>query len=168
MTTKTAILSDINFRNKLQRIAYQIYERNYEETEILLIGIEQKGAFIAATLQALLSKITPIQISHYQVNMQRNVQGKMEMNWAEESPELAGKCVIVIDDVLYSGRTLLSIFSHILSYSPKSIQAFVLVDRGHRLMPISPDYVGMRLATTLQQHVSFEIQEDGKAEIFLM
>ncbi len=168
MTTKTSILSDQNFRDKLQRIAYQIYERNYEETEIVLLGIEQKGGFIASTLQSFLYKMSPIQILHYQVNMQRNEEGKMQMNWVGEIPLLVGKSVIVIDDVLYSGRTLLSTFSHILNYAPKSIQAFVLVDRGHRLMPISPDYVGMRLATTLQQHVSFEIDGDEKAEVFLM
>lgn len=168
MTSKTSILSNQNFRDKLQRIAYQIYERNYEETEIVLLGIEQKGDFIASVLGDFLDKISPIQIAHYQVNMQRNEEGKMQMNWVGETPVLAGKSVIVIDDVLYSGRTLLSTFSHILGYAPKSIQAFVLVDRGHRLMPISPDYVGMRLATTLQQHVSFEVDAKEQAEVFLM
>ncbi len=168
MPNKTAILSDSKFRDKLLRVAYQIYERNFEEMEIILIGIEEKGSFIAEVLQEFLSQISTIQTLHYQVNMQRNDEGKMLMNWASEAPSLVGKSVIVIDDVLYSGRTLLSTFSHILGYAPKSIQAFVLVDRGHRLMPISPDYVGMRLATTLQQHVSFEIVEGGKAEVFLL
>lgn len=165
---KTSILSNQNFRDKMLRIAYQVYERNYEEGEIVLMGVEEKGNFIASVLAEFLRKISPIGIVLYEVNMQRNEQGKMAMNWEGEGPFLANKAVIVVDDVLYTGRTLLSTFSHILAYSPKSIQAFVLVDRGHRLMPISPDYVGMRLATTLQQHVSFEIQADKRAEIFLL
>lgn len=168
MNHRTIILSQSEIMAKLKRIAFQIYEQNFGEEEIILLGIDERGGYLAAKTQALLADISPFKIKIYQTLVEREkVVGMMPMISVGGFPDVKGKPVIVIDDVLYSGRTLLSVVAQILTQSPKRIQTMVLIDRGHRQMPISPDYVGMELATSLQQHVYFEVQPDKEALAYL-
>ncbi|MBX7242799.1 MAG: phosphoribosyltransferase [Bacteroidia bacterium] len=165
---RTIILSQPEIAAKLKRMTFEIYEQNFGEEEIILIGIEFRGGYLAEKTRELLSLVAPFRVYIYPSVIDREkTSGMMEIIGPGGLPSLTGKTVIVIDDVLYSGRTLLSVVAQLLPLSPKRIQTMVLIDRGHRQMPVSPDYVGMELATTLQQHVSFEIQADGNALAYL-
>lgn len=169
MHTKIHILSNEAIAAKMLRMAYEVYEKNFLEEEIIIIGVSEGGDFLANKLEEQLSKIAPFRIIRFQAEVNRaQTQGMMALSGEFDKAIFREKSVIVVDDVLYSGRTLLSAVAQILTAAPKCIQTFVLIDRGHRQMPISPDFVGMELATTLQQHVSFEILTDGKVEAFLI
>lgn len=164
----THILTSSEIFSKFKRIAYQIYEHNYAEEVIHLVGIGERGFFIAQKLSQHLAQISPLRIQLQRIDVDRTPEeGMMQLNVDNQTMNMNGRNVIVVDDVLHSGRTLLSVISQLLLKAPKSLQICVLIDRGHRAMPISPDYVGMELATTLQQHVNFVITEDGAPQAFL-
>ena len=165
---ETLILDTTAIHARIKRIAYQVYERNYEEKALILLGIGERGGFLAKRLAEQLERISPIAVHLYGVEMDRSkTTGSMEIHTSLRAAEVKSMPILVVDDVLYSGRTLLSVVAKVLVGEPKSIQTFVLIDRGHRTMPISPDYVGEELATTLQQHVAFEIGINGEANAFL-
>jgi pyrimidine operon attenuation protein/uracil phosphoribosyltransferase len=163
---RTQILSPTTIEAKLLRMAYQIYEQNPTDTEIVLVAVGESGYFLAQNLHQKIGHISPLSVSLIAVKIDRSSPlGKMSI--AFQSPLPPQKNLILVDDVLYSGRTLLSLASECLNYSPISIQTLVLIDRGHRQMPITPNYVGIELATTLQQHVSVEI-EGNQASAYLL
>ncbi|MCB0852098.1 MAG: phosphoribosyltransferase [Bacteroidetes bacterium] len=153
---------------RLKRMAYEIYENNYQQSEMLVIGIDQRGGFIAEKLVSFLSELSPIKVTliDAEVDQSESLPG---VSLSAELEDLTGKAILVVDDVLYSGFTMLSVVSILLQLEPSTIQTAVLIDRGHRKMPISADYVGLELSTTLHQHVSVRIDEDEeKAEVFLV
>ena len=153
---------------RLKRMAYEIYENNYQQSEMLVIGIDQRGGFIAEKLVSFLSDLSPIKVTliDAEVDQSESLPG---VSLSAELEDLTGKAILVVDDVLYSGFTMLSVVSILLQLEPSTIQTAVLIDRGHRKMPISADYVGLELSTTLHQHVSVRIDEDEeKAEVFLV
>jgi pyrimidine operon attenuation protein / uracil phosphoribosyltransferase len=169
MLTKTLILTQTAIHAKMKRMAYEVYENHFLEKEILLIGVSQGGNYLGQALQNILKDVAPFEVSFVKANINRSqTVGMMEMYGDIQPHIFQGKAVIVVDDVLYSGRTLLSVVAQILTSAPKCIQTFVLIDRGHRQMPISPDYVGMELATTLQQHVDVQLLENGGVEAYLV
>ena len=164
------ILDQNEVSARLRRMAYEIYETNYDQDEIMVIGIDHRGGFIAEQLTDLLSELSPIEVNLIDAEVDRSSEGPSAgVSLAFDPNDLREKPVLVVDDVLYSGATMLNVVSILLQFEPSSIQTAVLIDRGHRKMPISPDYVGMELATTLHQHVSVDINiESGKAEAFLL
>ncbi len=165
---QTIILTQPEIAAKLKRIAFEIYEQNFGEENIFLIGVGERGGFLAAQLKEILSRIAPFSVSVFPSVVNRDYsEGIMPLILPSGSPDIKGEVVIVTDDVLYSGRTMLSIVAQLLTRKPKKIQTMTLIDRGHRQMPISPDYVGMELATTLQQHVCFEFNPNGESFVYL-
>lgn len=153
---------------RLKRMAYEIYENNYQQSEMLVIGIDQRGGFIAEKLVSFLSELSPIKVTLIDAEVDRS-ESLPGVSLSAELEDLTGKAILVVDDVLYSGFTMLSVVSILLQMEPSTIQTAVLIDRGHRKMPISADYVGLELSTTLHQHVSVRIDEDEeKAEVFLV
>ena len=127
--------------NKMQRMAYEIIENNFDEKELIIAGIRENGAIIANILYEYLSPI---------------FKGKLRVI----DITLDKKVVIIIDDVSNSGRTLLYAVKPFLNFYPRKIQTLVLVERSYQLFPLSPDYVGMSIATALSEKIIVEI--DGK------
>ncbi|MFN0201939.1 MAG: phosphoribosyltransferase family protein [Bacteroidia bacterium] len=165
---ETLILDHAAIQARIKRIAYQVYERNYEEKDLIVLGLGERGYFLAKALVLAMQPLTPLNLHLFSVEVDRSkTTGSMEIYTELRASEVKDKPVLVIDDVLYSGRTLLSVVAKVLMGEPRTIQTFVLIDRGHRAMPISPDFVGEELATSLQQHVSFEIEENGEAKAYL-
>jgi len=150
-------------------MAYEIYEANYQEPELIVIGIDERGGFLAQELCAFLEKISLIPITLVSSHLDRAAEGgAMGIELSASIEDLEGKPVIVVDDVLYTGRTLMNVVAILLHAGPRSIQAAILIDRGHRSMPISPDFVGLELATTIQQHVFFDTgKETGQVMAYL-
>lgn len=166
---KTLILSHSEIEAKIRRMAYQVHEENYLHTDgLVFVAMSERGTFLAKRLAAYLQSQFGIGASCLQVEVNRAPQmGMMPIIRGLEPEKFEGKNVVIVDDVLYSGRTLMSVAAQIIAFDPQKIECLVLVDRGHREMPIYPKFVGMELATTLQQHVSFELDGMEKAVVYL-
>jgi pyrimidine operon attenuation protein / uracil phosphoribosyltransferase len=161
---KVKILGGGAMLAKLRRMAYQIYEKNFTETELVLCGVGPRGAFLAAILQQQLQEISPLHVHILHLVKEQPV------HWQdpEATPIATGKVAIIVDDVLYSGLTILNALTQLLPLQPSKVQVAVLIDRGHHHYPVTHDYVGMVLATSLRQYVSVEVDEDqSKAAVYL-
>ncbi len=162
---KILILDQNRINWKLRRMAYQIWERNSDWDEIMLIGIEQAGVCLASALASVLREISPLRVklTSMKINKRDPLQDLPEL-----TEELNGKSVVLVDDVANSGRTLLYALKPILSYAPERIMIAVLVDRTHKAFPITPDIVGHSVSTTLQDHIEVVHDSDTIQAVYLM
>jgi pyrimidine operon attenuation protein / uracil phosphoribosyltransferase len=151
------ILSQEVSQRKMLRMAYEILENNYEENELILAGIRESGSVIARNIQKLLHKIKNISTELLMVTLDKKLPEEVVLS---RSISFENKVVIVIDDVSNSGKTLLYALKPFLSSHPKKIQTLVLVERTHKAFPVKPDYVGLSVATTLQEHIYVEVDGD--------
>ncbi len=151
MTKKRVLILDkerIAF--KMRRMAYEIWERNSDEKEIVLIGIEGSGNVVAKNLTAILGEISPLKINHITFTINK----KSPMDYVLDfDTNLNDKSIVLVDDVANSGRTLMYALHGLLSYNLKKAMVAVLVDRKHKSFPIACDIVGHTVATTLQDHI---------------
>lgn len=163
------ILDQVGIYARLRRMAYQIYEANFLEAELILIGIDQRGGFLARELVAYLEQICPIPLTLVQSQLDRVSDSEsLGIDLSIDIEDMKGKPLVVVDDVLYTGRTLLNVVAILLQAQPKSIQTAILIDRGHRSLPVAADFVGLELATTLHQQVTVEIDEPaGRIQAYL-
>ena len=157
MSSKNYILTKEVAQKKLQRMAYEIIERNPGEDHIILAGIKENGLVIAKKMIELLQPIFNGQLSLMQV-----VLDKKNVSEIDLSPEtnLDEKIIIVVDDVVNAGRTLLYALKPILQFYPKKIQTLVLVERTHKAFPVTSDYVGLSIATTFEEHIIVEVEDE--------
>ena len=143
--------------NKMQRMAYEIIEKNFGEEEIIIAGIKQNGLIIANILYNYLKPIFQGELKVLKISLDKkapkNISLSEEMNFDD-------KVVIITDDVSNSGRTLLYAVKPFLEFYPRKIQTLVLVERSYQQFPLSPDYVGMSIATALSEKIIVEI--DGE------
>ena len=165
--TRAAILSDAEIRSKFTRMAYEIYESNYVYKKITIVGLGAQGEFIARALKNQIEEISSIKVDL--VSAVKDIaNSKINLDIPAPGKIFKDRNVVIVDDVLYSGKTLFSAVALVLAYMPVRIQTAVLIDRGHRLLPISPNFTGIELATTLREHVSVEFNlKTGKAAAFL-
>ena len=159
---RTVILNHKQIGQKITRIAHQIFENNFKEKTVCVMGIHDEGYVLAEKLNAILSDIADFEIQFYGINMDKKSPLKSGLNSDIEPKDLKNKVVILVDDVLNSGKTLIYATKFLLDYNVKSIQTVCLVDRKHRKFPVRADYVGLTLSTTLQEHISVEF---GKEDI---
>ncbi len=154
------ILTHDQIQHKIKRIAYQIYENNLEEKEIVLAGINGKGFEFAKRLQRWLKKITNLQINLCEVKIdKKNPLEKITTSLPKTDYE--NKSVILVDDVLNSGTTLIYGVKHFLEVPLKRFNTAVLVDRNHKKYPIKADFKGISLSTSLNETVKLSF-EKGK------
>lgn len=151
--SKNQILNKETTLQKIRRIAYEIYENNHEEKELVVAGIAENGYVLAEMIAAELRLISKINISLITVNLDKlsPTQGNIEL---KPAIQLSGKTIILVDDVLNSGRTLAYSLKPFINTEIKRLQIAVLVDRDNKTFPISANYNGYSLSTTLQEHVS--------------
>jgi pyrimidine operon attenuation protein/uracil phosphoribosyltransferase len=158
--SKTIILTNTDIHNKIRRIAYQIYEVNTNEKEIILAGIEQKGFIFAQKLAIILNDITDIDIKLCAVTIDK----KHPLDFISTSlntNDYQNKSVVLVDDVLHSGTTLMYAVRHFLNVPLKQLKTAVLVDRNHKKYPIKADFKGISLSTSLQNHVEVLFSDKG-------
>jgi pyrimidine operon attenuation protein/uracil phosphoribosyltransferase len=165
--SKTLILNARQIQQRIDRIAYQIYENNYQEKELVMAGIAKNGFVLAERLCKKLQEISPIKVklAEITVNKKDPLSGKVKVSLPEK--ELKDKVVIVVDDVLESARTMMYGLDPFLKYSVKRLTTVVLVDRDHHSYPIKADFVGVSLATTMQEHISVELSGKNDAVYLL-
>ncbi|HXO74307.1 MAG TPA: phosphoribosyltransferase family protein [Puia sp.] len=156
---KNYILTQQVAEKKLRRMAYQILENNSGEDQLILAGIEENGSGVARTIQRLLNEITDgrLNIRIISITLDKRNPGPVTLS---ETLDFNGQVIIVIDDVASSGKTLLYAMKPFLDYHPRKIESLVLVERTHKTFPIQPDYTGLSLSTTLQEHIYVEVDGD--------
>jgi pyrimidine operon attenuation protein/uracil phosphoribosyltransferase len=154
------ILNHRQIEQKVQRLAIQILEDNLEETQLIIAGINQRGMALAKMLVERLQKLSPkpIQLTQIKLNPAAPLQDGIVLGMPIE--QLKDQVVIVVDDVANTGRTLFYACKPILETVPKKLEAAVLVDRTHKSFPISVNYVGLSLATTLAENIEVEMGQE--------
>jgi pyrimidine operon attenuation protein/uracil phosphoribosyltransferase len=164
--SKTIILNNDQIFQKINRIAYQIFEDNHTEKEIIVVGIAQNGYLFAKRLSNQLSKISNIKITLVKltINKENLINTESRMDTLPE--ELNDKVIILVDDVLNTGKALIYGVKYLLDFPIKKMSTAVLVDRNHKKYPIGTHYVGLSLSTTLQSHISVEFK-NNKITAFL-
>ncbi|MBX7182820.1 MAG: phosphoribosyltransferase [Bacteroidia bacterium] len=165
MEERIQILDHGKIQLKTSRIARHLLEDFYQEHEIVLVGIKGSGFEFAKRIAAELQKVSPetsILLGDLYIDKKNP---NLQSTYSDISSEVANnKVVVVIDDVLNTGKTLLYGVTHFLGYQPKCIKTAVLVDRSHNDFPIKADYIGFPMATTLMEHVKVVFEEnDSKA-----
>lgn len=156
------ILTHQQIQYKIRRIAYQIYEANVEEKEIIIAGIDGGGLNFAKKIQRILKQITPAQIILCTVYMDKTDPVKSGVTTSMSKEAYMNKSVVLVDDVLNSGTTLIYGVHHFLEAPLKQLKTAVLVNRNHKKYPVKADYKGISLSTSLQEHVhvKFESKND--------
>jgi pyrimidine operon attenuation protein / uracil phosphoribosyltransferase len=153
---KNYILSPEVAAKKLKRMAFEILENNFGETSFILAGIRESGTVIAETIQRLLTEIAGLQTELITVSLDKKNPTTVEIS---RPLDFKNKVVILIDDVSNSGKTLLYAIRPFLDTAPKKIQTLVLVERSYNAFPVKPDYVGLSVATTIQEHIYVEVEK---------
>ena len=148
---------------KLERISHQIIEDNYNEDLLTLVGVSQKGYQLDQFFQKNLSDKFKIDLIKIELNKTEPTKDNITIS---PTTTLQNKKVILIDDVLNTGKTLMYAAAFLTNMNISSMKTIVLVDRRHRSFPIRADWVGLTLSTTLQEHISVEIKK-SKYEVYL-
>jgi pyrimidine operon attenuation protein / uracil phosphoribosyltransferase len=168
----TVVLDRDDMRRTLVRIAHEIVEKN-PDGSIAIVGIHRRGAHLAERLHALTSELLEpeIPLGSVDISFYRDDLGIRPSAPIVHSTQLEfsvdGRTIVIVDDVLYTGRTVRAAIDEVFDYGrPARVQLAVLVDRGHRELPIRPDYVGKNLPTSQEQRVNVRVEEvDGHDEV---
>ena len=169
MTSEKVVLGGEDLRRALARIAHEIVEKQVEPERLALVGIHRRGAILARRLRDLLAELLDaevplgdVDISFYRDDLSRRADAPV-VNASHVDFDVDGRTIVVVDDVLYTGRTVRAAIEAIFDYGrPARVQLAVLADRGHRELPIRPDYVGKNLPTSRGERVNVRVEElDG-------
>lgn len=167
------IIDGITMQRALTRITYEIIERNKGIDDLVLVGIKTRGIYIAKRIESRLKQLEGIQVPVAELDItpfrDDNPNAAEEMKNVKLGVDITDKNVILVDDVLYTGRTIRAAMDAIiLSGRPKKISLAVLVDRGHRELPIRADFVGKNIPTSRKEKINVsmsEIDQEDKIEI---
>jgi pyrimidine operon attenuation protein/uracil phosphoribosyltransferase len=165
MADQNVLLSANAINKALVRIAHEISEHNDDTENVVVVGIQKGGVHVATRLAALLKAIWKHDVVHgtLDVSMHRDdLDQKLpsEMMPTNLPFALDGKCVVLVDDVLFSGRTVRAALDALHHYGrPKRVQLAVMIDRGHRELPIKADFVGKNAPTSLKEHIDVRLSE---------
>jgi len=148
-------------KSSIRRIAYQIYENNVGEKSLVLVGIAVRGSILAQLIGKELEACSPIQILYAELKVNKeNPRDTIQCSIPLESIE--NKSLVVVDDVLNTGSTLIYAVNYLLKVPVKQIKTAVMVNRNHKQFPIKADFKGISLSTSVNEHVSVELEgEDG-------
>ena len=156
---KNYILTQQVVEKKLRRMAYEILENNPGEQELILAGIRGGGIVIARHIREQLRAIAGDRLVTRLLTISLDKKDPGEVTLSETLP-FDDRVIIVIDDVANSGRTLLYAMKPFLDFHPRKIESLVLVERSHKAFPVQPDYTGLSLSTTLQEHIQVEVEDN--------
>lgn len=157
------ILTHEQIQHTVKRISYQIYEANVNEKEIIIAGIEGGGLNFAKKISAVLKKITDAQIVLCKISMDKKNPLASGVNTSITEEAYKNKSIVLVDDVLNSGTTLIYGVHHFLKTPIKQLKTAVLVNRNHKKYPIKADYKGISLSTSLNEHIRVEFQSKNDA-----
>ena len=161
---RTLILDSRQVKQKIKRMAYEIYEHNFKEKSIVMAGSGGQGYLLAKLLSKEVENISPLEIKLVKISVDKLAPQQGEIKLDCDLKELKKKCIILVDDVLNTGRTFAYGMKPFLTIEVKKIETAVLVNRSHTLFPIYPQYTGYQLATTLKDHVEVNL---GSETVYL-
>jgi len=155
---KQVILTQEEITHKVRRIAYQIYETYADEQEVVIAGIAGNGFIFAEKLADMLTQISDVEVKLCEVKI--NKTNPLEpIKTSMPASEYSGKCLVLADDVLNSGSTLIYGVKHFLEVPLKKFKTAVLVDRNHKQFPVKADFKGISLSTSLKEHIHVVFNE---------
>ena len=157
------VLDKNQIAQKINRIAYQILEDNLEEKEVILAGIWDRGYKLALRIKAVLEQIADFKVTLLRVDLEK-LNSKLVAKTDLPESEWTGKVIILVDDVLNSGKTLTYGLGVFLNTPHKKIRTVVLVNRSHKIFPIATDFVGLELSTILKEHVDVVMDVEGEED----
>ena len=155
---KNQILQHQEIEHKIRRIAYQIYEANANEKVLVIAGITGGGQLFAQKLQQLLEEITEARILSCELFINKEDPLASPIKTSIEEDQLKGKSVVLVDDVLNSGTTLIYGVLYFLQLPVKQLKTAVMVNRNHKKYPVKADFKGISLSTSLQEHVQVNLK----------
>jgi pyrimidine operon attenuation protein/uracil phosphoribosyltransferase len=172
MPDRTVVLDRDDMRRTLVRIAHEIVEKNPDGL-VAIVGIHRRGAHLAERLHVLIGELfeAPVPLGSVDISFYRDDLGFRPSAPIVHATRLdfpvEGRTIVIVDDVLYTGRTVRAAIDEIFDFGrPARLQLAVLVDRGHRELPIRPDYVGKNIPTSQDQRVNVRVEEvDGVDEV---
>ena len=160
---KILVLNAQQIQQKIDRIAYQVLEDNLDEKDIIIAGILPRGNLVAERLKKVLDGIAPFTSKLINIELDKtssSLKAKMDVDVAE----CANKVIILVDDVLSSGKTLAYGLGVFLDVPLKKMSTVVLVDRNHKSFPVATDYAGVALSTVLKEHIDVVLNEAGQED----
>ena len=160
------ILSNSQIKRKIKRISLQIIESNVEEKEVVIAGIEQNGFLIAKELNKMITELSNLNIKLCSLKIDKK-NPLNNISTSLNSSEYKNKSIVVVDDVLNSGSTLMYAVKHFLDTELRQLKTAVLVDRNHKKYPIKADFKGVSLSTSIQNHVKVQFDKNS-IEAFLL
>lgn len=161
------VLDAAQIQKKITRIAYEIYEEHANEKEIVLAGAAPGGYPLAQRIEQALKKISPLKTTLVKVEVDKKKPVHAATIVADGKIDLKNKAIVLIDDVLNTGKVLSYCTAAFLAHPVKSVKLAVLVDRNHTLFPVKSDYTGLSISTTLQEHIAVNLKEKGKESVVL-
>ncbi|MBX5442193.1 MAG: bifunctional pyr operon transcriptional regulator/uracil phosphoribosyltransferase PyrR [Solirubrobacteraceae bacterium] len=173
MADPKVVLDQDDMRRTLVRIAHEIVEKNADADRLAIVGIHRRGAPLAARLKRLVDGLldADIPLGALDISFYRDDVGtraaEPEVHATNLDFDVDGRTVVIVDDVLYTGRTVRAAIEALFDYGrPARVQLAVVADRGHRELPIRPDYVGKNLPTSHRERVNVRVEElDGVDEV---
>ena len=175
MSEKTQIMDEVTMRRSLARMTHEIIERNEGVQDVVLMGVVTRGVCLAMILQENIEKFegVTVPVGHLDITLHRDdLSNEEKLKRSQESVfpcDITGKTVIIVDDVLYTGRTARAAMEAVITKGrPKYIQLAVLVDRGHRELPIRADFVGKNVPTAKSENVQVRLMDnDGENAVYI-
>lgn len=162
---KKRILEHSQILQIIRRMAYEIYEQNHEAHELFFAGIDSNGVKISELLKEEIEKISDIRIQLIRVDIDKTATSQPQVSFSVK-PEASNFTLIVIDDVLNSGGTMIYALDPFLKMSVSKIQTAVLVNRSHKRFPIAVDYKGFELGTTIEEHIDVQLGDEYSAFLY--
>jgi pyrimidine operon attenuation protein/uracil phosphoribosyltransferase len=163
---KNIILTNQEIEHKIKRIAYQIYETFVDEEEIVIAGIATNGFTFAKKIAQALETISSLKVSLCEVQINKQ-NPELPIHTSLSKEQYSNKGLVLVDDVLNSGTTLIYAVRHFIDVPLKKFKTAVLVDRNHKKYPVKADFKGISLSTSLLEHVQVVFEEDGNSYAYL-
>jgi pyrimidine operon attenuation protein / uracil phosphoribosyltransferase len=157
---KNLILDASQVKQKIRRMAYEMYEHNFKEKSIVIAGIAGQGYVLAQHLAKELESISPLKAKLVKVTLDKSAPQQTEVELDCDLKILQKKCIILVDDVLNTGRTFAYGLKPFLDIEVKKIEIAVLVNRSHTSFPVYPQYTGYELSTTIKDHVEVNLGKE--------
>ena len=165
---KIKILDSQQIDQKLNRMAYQVYETNFKEKELFIVGIEGNGYKVAQRIATILETISTIKIKIGKIKLDKEKPWLLDPLIDFTEKDFENKSIILVDDVLNSGKTLMYAVKLFLNKPVKQLNTLILVDRSHTRFPVKADFVGLSLSTTLQERIDTDFTKKGKEAVYLV
>ncbi len=159
---KSIILNKQQILQKIKRMAYQICEHNLKEKSVVLVGIYPQGYHLASLLASELKEVAPFEVVLAKLELDKEKPLSNEIKLDIPETELDQKATVLVDDVLNTGKTMAYSLKPFLNRNLKKLETAVLVNRSHKKFPISANYQGIELATTLSEHIVVVLEEEEK------